>query len=69
MFDTDFIKIFTREKVIGFLDRRIDHDYLVENVGDFGQHFYVCGPDDFVKDINALLTELGASSDSIVFEK
>jgi len=69
MFKDDFIKIFTREKVIGFLDRRIDRNYLVETIGDFGQHFYVCGPDDFVKDINTHLTELGASSDSIIFEK
>jgi len=63
-----FIKIFTRENVIGFLPRRIDRDFLVKNVSDFGQHFYVCGPDEFVKDISKLLLDMGASAESLVLE-
>jgi len=41
---------------------------LVTLVQDFDQHFYVCGPEEFVTDINALLLGLGAKSESLVFE-
>lgn len=64
-----FLKVFTRQGVIGFKERRIDRDLLVTLVQDFDQKFYVCGPADFVKDINALLLELGASAQSLVFEQ
>ncbi len=48
---------------------RIDKPFLKENIADFGQHFYVCGPDEMVKDINAALKELGADPDGLVFEE
>src|SRR4029079_7718771 len=51
MFDDDFVNVYTREHTIGFMGRRIDRDFLIEHIGDFGQHFYVCGTDDFVKQI------------------
>jgi ferredoxin-NADP reductase len=69
MLKEDFIKVFTRQHVIGFLDRRIDRNFLIENVPDFGVHFYVCGPDAFVKNINELLVELGANPEALVFEQ
>ena len=69
MLKNDFIKVFTRENVIGFLDRRIDRNFLIDTIGDFGQKFYLCGPDEFVKDITALLLELGATAETVVFEK
>jgi ferredoxin-NADP reductase len=69
MLGENFVKVFTREKVIGYLDRRIDRDFLIENIQDFGTFFYICGPDDFVKRINELLLDLGAKSESLVFEQ
>ena len=69
MLQEDFIKIFTRENVTGFVGRRIDRKYLIANIADFSQHFYVCGPSSFVKSISALLVELGAKPDEVVFEK
>jgi ferredoxin-NADP reductase len=69
MLDGSFIKVFTREHVIGFLDRRIDRDFLIENISDFGVNFYVCGPDTFVKNINDLLLDLGADAEALVFEQ
>lgn len=69
MLKDNFITIYTREHVIGYLDRRIDRNFLTGHIRDFGGHFYVCGPDDFVKDINQLLLDLGATSDSLVFEQ
>jgi ferredoxin-NADP reductase len=65
----NFYNALTREKVIGFLGRRIDEDYLKETVRNFSQHFYVCGPEQFVNDINNMLVELGARADSVVIEK
>ncbi len=65
----NFIKVFTHENVIGFLDHRIDRNMLITFVHDFDQHFYVCGPDDFVKNINSLLLDLGAKPSAVVFEK
>ncbi|MBS1581303.1 MAG: flavodoxin reductase [Bacteroidetes bacterium] len=64
-----FIKIFTRQRVIGFHERRIDRDLLVALVQDFDQYFYLCGPEDFVADMRRLLEELGAKAEALVFEQ
>ncbi|MEO8148376.1 MAG: FAD-binding oxidoreductase [Bacteroidia bacterium] len=69
MLGNNFIKVFTRQNVIGFIDRRIDRDFLIDTIIDFNQHFYICGPDDFVKNINTLLLKLGASAEYIVIEQ
>jgi ferredoxin-NADP reductase len=64
-----YINVFTREGVIGFRDRRIDRNFLVQIIRDFSQHFYVCGPEQFVKDIVELLLNLGGSVDTVIIEK
>jgi len=69
MLKDNFINIYTRENKIGFFSKRIDRDYLVETVSDFSQHFYLCGPDAFVKDISAHLLELGANAETLVLEE
>lgn len=48
---------------------RIDKAFLQKHISDFSQNFYVCGPDEMIKDINAALEELGARPDALVFEK
>lgn len=48
---------------------RVDKEFLKKRIDDFGQNFYVCGPPSMVKDIKKALSQLGASSDEIVFEK
>jgi ferredoxin-NADP reductase len=65
----NFINVFTRQGVIGFIDRRIDRNYLVETIHDFSGNFYLCGPDLFVKDISSLLLSLGATAETLVFEQ
>ena len=69
MLKEDFINVYTRENVIGFLDRRIDRDFLIDNINDFSQRFYLCGPDKFVSDVKDLLVSLGADIESLVIEK
>lgn len=64
-----FTNIFTREGVIGFSERRIDRRMLVEIIRDFSGHFYVCGPEIFVKEMNGYLLSLGASADTLIFEQ
>jgi ferredoxin-NADP reductase len=49
--------------------RMIDINFLKAEVKDFNKHFYVCGPDQMVMDINKVLEKLGITSDSVVFEK
>lgn len=53
----------------GYENRRVDHAFLEEMVSDFTQRFYVCGPPPFMDAINAALTDLGARSESLVFER
>jgi ferredoxin-NADP reductase len=48
---------------------RIDDEFLEKEVRDFSQHFYICGPDKMVQEISSLLSNKGASADSVVFEK
>lgn len=64
-----FINTLTQEKKAGFENRMIDKSYLKDTIKDFDQHFYVCGPKNMVKDIRAQLSELGADSSAVVFEK
>ncbi len=67
MLGKNFIETFTRENVIGFIDRRIDRDFLIEHISNYKQHFYVCGPENFVNDLVAMLKDLGASTEFIIF--
>jgi len=63
-----YLKFFTRQGVIGFRQARITRDVLITLVGDFDQHFYLCGPPEFVTDLQRMLVELGAKPESLVFE-
>jgi ferredoxin-NADP reductase len=59
----------TRASAPGYAPRRITAEFLKEQITDFTQRFYVCGPDSFVEDIKSSLKELGVSRDSVVFEE
>lgn len=63
-----YFKLFTRERVIGFRDRRIDKNTLIALVQNFDQHFYICGPKEFVRDLEEMLLSLGANANTLVFE-
>ncbi len=64
----NFINLYTRENIIGFAGRRIDRNYLIENIVNFNQHFYICGSSDFVKTVSELLLDLGVNPNSLVIE-
>ena len=67
MLKDHFITIFTREHVVGFIEKRIDRNFLIDHIRDFKQHFYICGPENFVTDLRKLLLSLGATVDNIIF--
>ena len=52
-----------------YLHGRIDEAFLKKEIADFNAHFYVCGPDKMIADINGILIKNGASPDTVVFEK
>jgi len=47
----------------------IDKEYLAEQIDDFDQPFYVCGPPAFNDAMLKYLKELGASPEALVFEE
>ena len=47
----------------------INEEFLKENVDDFSKHFYLCGPPKMVEAMQLQLSKLGASPESVVFEK
>jgi ferredoxin-NADP reductase len=59
----------TNQKDSIYDQRRINADFLKAEIKDFSKHFYVCGPDAMVEDISGLLAELGADTESVVFER
>jgi len=59
----------TRASAPGYENRRITPEFLKEKIQDFSQHFYVCGPDEFVEGVQSFLNQLSATPDSVVFER
>ena len=51
------------------LHDRIDGAFLKDHVKDWEQNFYLCGPDDMVKQLRGTLKDLGASVDNVTWEK
>ncbi len=68
MLKDNFIMVYTRENVVGFIEKRIDRNFLIDHIKNFKQHFYVCGPETFVTDLRNILLSLGATVDNIIFE-
>lgn len=61
-----FLNVFTREGVIGFIEKKIDRKFLIETIRDFNSRFYVCGPQSFTEDISRNLISLGVKPESVV---
>ncbi|MES1217132.1 MAG: FAD-binding oxidoreductase [Bacteroidota bacterium] len=47
----------------------INREFLLKTINDFTKPFYICGPDKMVLHLSAILTELGADPEQVVFEK
>jgi hypothetical protein len=69
MLGKNFINTLTDEKTEKYDNRKIDKDYLKENIKDLSQYFYICGPDPMIESIKKDLQELGVNEDKIVIEQ
>lgn len=69
MLGNNFYNVITREKSSEYFNGRIDENFIKENLRDFNQNFYVCGPDLFVQEISSILKKLGANPESVIIEK
>ncbi len=69
MLGKNFINTLTDEKKDGYDNNRIDHAFLKDNLDNFEQHFYLCGPPAFVKSVSKALSQLGAKTDEVIFDK
>lgn len=68
MLGSNFVNVLTRENKAEYNFGRINESFLKERINNFSQNFYICGPDNFVHEINLILVKLGAKPDSVVFE-
>lgn len=51
------------------LHDRIDAKFLKAQLKTFDQNFYLCGPDDMVKQLRGTLKDLGANVENVTWEK
>ena len=61
-----YLNVFTKQGVIGFMEKKIDRRFLIENIKHFDGRFYVCGPKSFTEDITNDLISLGANPQSVI---
>ena len=61
----NFVTVLTQEKKEPYFYGRIDKAFLKNVVDDFGQPFYLCGPENFADEIKGYLKELGAGDDLV----
>lgn len=71
MLGEQFINVITDEPTDEhiYLDGFIDKEFLEEQIDDFDQPFYVCGPPAFNDAMIQYLKELGANPEALVFEE
>jgi ferredoxin-NADP reductase len=69
MLGENFINVITREKSDKYYNQKIDDELVKKLVNNFNQHFYICGPEKFVEDIQTILKKLGVPQNLIVVEK
>ncbi len=67
----NFVNVITDEPTDDylFLDGFIDKNFLADQIDDFDQPFYVCGPMAFNDAMMKYLKELGADPEALVFEE
>jgi ferredoxin-NADP reductase len=69
MFGENVKFLVTDENADGYLNEKIDRNFLKREIKNFNQYFYICGPPAFVSDIKGDLIKLGAKEEKIIVEK
>ncbi|WP_323014507.1 flavodoxin reductase [Devosia sp.] len=65
----DVLWTLTGDPKSALLQEKIDGGFLREHVGDFGQNFYLCGPDPMVEELRGLLEAEGADVANVTWER
>ena len=68
MLGEHFVNIITKENTREFQHHRIGKHFLLENIHDFSQYFYICGKIKMMDEIQAALISLGVQPDKIITE-
>ncbi|MDP2672720.1 MAG: flavodoxin reductase, partial [Nanoarchaeota archaeon] len=68
LFNNNVTFILSREKKQGYEYGHIDKNFLKNNIKNFNQNFYVCGPFKMVRELKQVLIELGVKQENIVSE-
>lgn len=63
-----FINTLSDERVEGYHYGRVTEEFLKENVTDFNQQFYICGPPPMIKEVEKQLAKLGVDKNLITKE-
>jgi len=63
-----FVNILSDEQVDNYQYGRVTEEFIKENVTDFNQQFYVCGPPPMIKDVEKKLINLGVNKNHITKE-
>lgn len=69
MFGENVKFLITDEKAEGYINERIDNNFIKKEINQFNKYFYICGPPAFVSDIKNTLIKLGADKNKIVVEE
>jgi ferredoxin-NADP reductase len=64
-----FINILSDEESGDYFHGMISHEFLVEQIKDFNQKFYLCGPPPMMESLLKLLDELGVGEESVIKEE
>jgi ferredoxin-NADP reductase len=63
-----FVNILSDEQVDNYQYGRVTKEFLKENVSDFNQQFYICGPPPMINDVEKQLISLGVNKNHITKE-
>jgi ferredoxin-NADP reductase len=69
MLGSNVVHVITDDENTNHYKGFINEDFLKHNINDFHKKFYVCGPPKMVAAMQEQLSSLGASPESVVFEK
>ncbi|HNP18814.1 MAG TPA: flavodoxin reductase [Fulvivirga sp.] len=67
--DSSFINILSNEELEGFNHGIITQDFLMANVHNLSEKFYVCGPIPMIEAVINHLTQMGVDKSNIVLEE
>jgi len=63
-----FVNILSDEQIEGYHYGRVTEEFLKENISNFNQQFYICGPPPMIKDVENYLINLGVDKNKITKE-